>query len=222
MRHALLYLVSMSIAGAAVIDQLAVSVGNQAITESQITDEIQLAALLNRADPDSSLAARRAAAKRLIEQALVRREMSFGSYPAVPPGDVNEALANAEKAAGGAATLEQTLKRYDLTKNELRDYLMWQLQLLRFIDLRFRPAVQVTNEDIEKYYQQNFANAAGKAPDLGDVRSQIEQKLSGERVDEQLDRWINQSRARTVVRFEDTELADPAKAISANGVESHR
>jgi hypothetical protein len=114
-------------------------------------------------------------------------------------------MAAAEKARGGPVALDQALKGYDLTRKELQSYLAWQLQLLRFIEFRFRPAVQVTNEDIEKYYQQNLA--AGKAPELSEVRGQIEQKLSGERVDEQLDQWIKQSRAHTTIRFEDTSLA---------------
>jgi hypothetical protein len=194
---------------AAIIDQLAVTVGNQAITENEITSDIRLAALLNGVAPDTSVTARRAAAARLIEQALIRREMSFGSYPSVPELEIDEAMAAAEKARGGRGALDVILKRYDLTRNELRNYLGWQLQFLQFIDLRFRPAVQVTNEDIEKYYQGSVVAAQpdGKAPELGAVRSQIEQKLSGERVDEQLDRWIRQSRARTTIRFEDQALA---------------
>jgi hypothetical protein len=210
MRFALVILFAV-LAGAGIVDQLAVTVGNQAITEREITDDIRMAALLNGVAPDTTLTARRAAAARLIEQALIRREMSFGSYPPVQESDVKEAMAGAEKAHGGAAALAETLKQYDLTGKQLQNYLTWQLELLRFIDLRFRPAVQVTNEDIEKYYQQNVVDAqpAGKAPELGAVRSQIEQKLSGERVDEQLDRWIKQSRARTVIRFEDPALAQP-------------
>jgi hypothetical protein len=80
MRLALFFIVAVSVAGT-IIDQLAVTVGNQAITENEITDEIRLAALFNGAAADTGVAARRAAATRLIEQALIRREMSFGSYP---------------------------------------------------------------------------------------------------------------------------------------------
>jgi DNA-binding transcriptional MerR regulator len=107
-----------------------------------------------------------------------------------------------ETAHGGKAALDKSLKDFDLTRVELQNYLTWQLQLLRFIDLRFRPAVQVTNEDIEKYYQDNKVGEK-----LSDVRSQIEQKLSGERVDEQLDQWLRQSRSHTMIRFEDASLA---------------
>jgi hypothetical protein len=220
MRAAFVFCLCAVAASAAIIDQLAVTVGNQAITQSQITNDLQLAALLNGTPLDNSLSARRDAASRLIEQALIRREMSFGSYPAIPEADVDEALAGVEKARGGAAAIERELTSYDLTLQDLREYLKWQLELLRFIDLRFRPAVQVTNEDIEKYYQENFAGAEpGKAaPELADVRSQIEHKLSGQRVDEQLDRWILQTRKHTTIRFQDAELEAPA----SGSVESQR
>jgi hypothetical protein len=218
MRLALFFVVAVC-CGAAIIDQLAVTVGNQAITENEVTDDIRLAALLNGVAVDNSVTARRAAAARLIEQALIRREMSFGSYPQVQESEVNEAMAAAEKAHGGRAALDESLKSYELTTKELRNYLTWQLQLLRFIDLRFRPAVQVTNEDIEKYYQESVVGPqpAGKAPELSEVRSQIEQKLSSERVDQQLDRWIRQSRARTTIRFEDAALSSEASLFPQPG-----
>ena len=218
MKCLFVFLLATLPAGAAIIDQLAVSVGTQAITQSEITSDIHLAALVNGSAIDETLTARRASAGRLVEQALVRREMTFGSYPQVPESATDGALVNTEKALGGPAALDAKLKLYDLTRKELRDYLKWQLELLRFIDLRFRPAVQVTNEEIEKYYQKNLASAqSSKTPDLSEVRSQIEQRLTGERVDEQLDRWIQQSRRHTVVRFEDPQLDG-----AANGVESHR
>jgi hypothetical protein len=200
MRLAVFFILAVS-GAATIIDQLAVTVGNQAITENEIMDEIRLAALFNGTAIDNTAAARRAAAARLVEQALIRREMSFGSYPQIPESEVNDAMAAVQKARGGKAALDESLRGFDLTREELRNYLTWQLQLLRFIDLRFRPAVQVTNEDIEKYYEENMAGAK-----LSDVRGQIEQKLSGERVDEQLGQWIRQSRARTTIRFEDASL----------------
>ena len=61
-------------ATAEIIDRVAVSVGNQVITEDQIGEEIRVTAFLNHETPDLSPAQKRRAAERLIEQALVRRD----------------------------------------------------------------------------------------------------------------------------------------------------
>jgi hypothetical protein len=194
---------------AAIIDEIAVTVGNQAITEGEITREIRLSSLLNGEAPDYSLDSRRRAAGRLIEQALIRREMSFGSYPPISPQQVDDALADTRKARGGASALNDLLQRQKLTLQDLRDYLTWQLELLKFIDLRFRPAVQVTPEDVEKYYRDTIVPASppGKAPALNDVREDIDKKLTAERVDQQLDDWIKRSRSRSVIRYIDSGLS---------------
>lgn len=194
--------------GAAIIDQIAVAVGNQAITEGEITREIRLEAILNGDAPDYGLESRRKAADRLIEQALIRREMAFSSYPPIPDEQIEQAIESTEKARGGPAALDETLSRFKLTRKDLRDYLTWQAELLKFIDLRFRPAVQVTNSDIEKYYRENIAaqSPPGKAPSLNDVRSQIQKKLTGERVDQQLDEWLKRGRSRAAIRYIDSSL----------------
>ncbi len=211
----LLALVLVTTLRAVMIDSIAVSVGTEAITESQIDQDIRLAAFTNGSQPDFSIESRRKAADQLIQQALIRREMSFGAYPPVPPGEIDAAFASMEKSRGGDAALDVLLKQYRLTVKELRDYIAWQLQLLNFIDLRFRPAVQVTEEDVEKYYRENLAAThpgavAAKAPPLTDVRDQIQQKLTGERVDQQLDQWIARSRSRAIIRYIDRSLGTGA------------
>jgi hypothetical protein len=199
---------------AAIIDRIAVAVGNQAITSGEITHEIRLAALLNGEVPDESVDSRRKAADRLIEQTLVRREMAFSSYPPIPGAQVEQALGALETTRGGADALDRLLERYKLTRRDLRAYLTWQAELLKFIDLRFRPAVQVTNTDIEKYYHDSIAaaNPSGKAPALNDVRDQIEKTLVAERVDRQLDDWLKRSRARSVIRYIDPSLTSAPAA----------
>ena len=202
---------------AALIDEIAITVGNQAITASEIDQEIRLSSLLNSKPPELSLEARRDAADRLIEQALIRREMSFGSYPRIPIAQVDQAIANTEQAHGGAAQLDTLLMRDRLTRKELHDYLQWQLTLLKFIDLRFRPAVQVSDEDVATYIKEHVAVKPapdGSTPGLRELHDQIEQKLTAERVDTQLDDWIKRSRARTTVRYLNVTLARPEGAPS--------
>ena len=66
---------------AEIIDRIAVSVGNQAITISDLDREIRVTAFLNRTPPDFSPAARRATADRMVEQRLILRELENSRYP---------------------------------------------------------------------------------------------------------------------------------------------
>ena len=91
MRQALLA-ITFSLAAAAqtgVVDRVAVVVGNQVITESEVLLEVRLTAFLNAQPLDLSAAQRKAAAERLVDQQLIRNEMQVGGYtvPADSEGD---------------------------------------------------------------------------------------------------------------------------------------
>ena len=185
-------------AGAAIVDRVAITVGNKVITESAIDLRIRLTALENGVKTDLSLASRRAAAERLVDQKLVEREMDVGHYPHAAP--------DAAKKSPTPAALEA----YGLTTEDLGADLEWQAQLLTFVSLRFRPAVQVTDQDVEKYFRDQSLNGA-----LNDVRAQIEQKLTEQRADLELDRWLQDQRKHTRIEYLDKDLQVPASEESA-------
>jgi hypothetical protein len=176
--------------GAVIVDRVAITAGNRVITESEIDLRIRLTAFENDEKPDLSLASRKQAAQRLIDQKLVEREMDVGRYPRATP--------EAAKQSPAAAAL----KAYGLTAEDLVRDLTWQKELLTFVSLRFRPAVQVTDQDVEKYFKENSLKG-----ELNDVRAQIEEKLTGERADKELDLWLQDQRKRTRIEYTDKDLA---------------
>ena len=94
-------ILTLTVMRAALIDSIAVTVGTQAITESQIDEQIRLAAFTNHSDPVFTPESRKKAADELVEQALIRREMSFGTYPPIPETQIESALASTSKANDG-------------------------------------------------------------------------------------------------------------------------
>jgi hypothetical protein len=208
----LLALTILAAPGAAeLLDRVAVTVGNQVITENEITDEIRMDAFLNNEPADFSEKSKRAAADRLIEQKLIYREMDMGRYPPAPPQEVNGMMDKLEKTrARSQGDFERALKAAGITQDQLREHLLWGLTLSSFIDLRFRPAVQVTRKDIQDYYQDKIlpATKAGEKPNLADVRAQIEQTLTGERADRQLDAWLKDSKARARIEYRKEAFED--------------
>ncbi len=180
--------------GAAIVDRVAITVGNKVITESEIDLRIRLTAFENDEKPDFGVASRRQAAQRLIDQKLVEREMDVGRYPRATP------------QAAKQVTAPATLKGYGLTPEDLTRDLAWQSELLTFLSLRFRPAVQVTDQDVEKYFKEKSLKG-----EINDVRADIEEKLTGERADKELDLWLQDQRKRTRIKYLEKDLVEGTK-----------
>src|SRR5580700_7344524 len=142
---------------AEIIDRIAISVGNQVITEGQVEEEIRLTAFLNHEKPDLSAAERKKAAGRLIEQALIKRDMDLSRYPLPEPSEAEASLRDVKATYAPESLYRQELQEYGITEEALERRLLWQLTLLRFIDYRFRPAIQIPDADVKTYYEQELA-----------------------------------------------------------------
>lgn len=190
---------------AEIVDRVAVTVDRIVITTSDITSHIRVAAFLNEQPPDLSAAARRAAAQRLVEQALVQREMEILRYPAPSAADVDAVLEQLRRGANAPEAFQARLAEYGITESELRRSLLRQIMTLRFIDFRFRPGIAVTDAEIEAYYRDEFLpglRADGQGvPPLEEAREQIEEILIGRRVDEALDRWLAAAAAQANIEY---------------------
>src|SRR5512140_1348804 len=84
-------------AGAEIIDRIAVTVGKQVITVSQIETEVRVTAFLSGQKPLVTDALRRDAAARLVDQMLIRREVELTRFP-VPNADEAKPLLEQAKA----------------------------------------------------------------------------------------------------------------------------
>jgi len=92
-----------------------------------------------------------------------------------------------------------------------------QSEMLTFLNLRFRPAVQVTDQDVLKYFTDQIQQGAGKTKQvaetgaLNEMRAEIEQKLTIERADKELDTWLQDQRKRTKIEYAEKDLEETAK-----------
>jgi hypothetical protein len=205
-----LFLLGSSMLSGEIIDRIAISVGNLIITESQIDEEIRLTAFLNQDKVNLDNADLKKAAGRLIEQTLVRREMEFSRYPLPPLSDAVKALETLKTRYKTEAEYRQALDEYGITEDALKRRLWWQVTFLRFIDYRFRPGIQVPDADVKAYYQQELdkwkQEGIQPVPSLVDVRASIEQTLTEQRIDQELDRWLADMRTQVAIRFHDEAL----------------
>lgn len=212
-----LILITMLLAAACpaeLLDRVAVTIANQVITQNEITDEIRMNAFLNSEPADFSQKSKQAAADRLIEQKLIYREMEMGRYPPASSQEANGMMDKLEKTrARSQGEFEKVMKAAGVTVDQLRDHLLWGLTLSNFIDLRFRPGVQVTRKDVQEYYQNKIlpSTKPGEKPNLADVRAQIEQTLTAELSDKQLDEWLKDAKSRAHIEYHKEAFEAPAQ-----------
>lgn len=189
-----------------IIDRIAVSVGNQVITASDLGREIRVTAFLNGTDPEFTPETRRRTADMMVRQRLVRREIELAKYPTPDPSEIEPVLKNfKQENYPDPAAYNAALARTGVTDQEVRDHILWQLTFLRFIDVRFRPGVQISDEAISAYFTRTIepaARAATGAPvSIDDYRERILELLTEQQVDKDLDAWIREAIKRTVVQY---------------------
>lgn len=188
-------------AAAILVDRIAVTVGNRVITASEVDLRVRLTAFQNGEKPRFSVRERKEAAEHLIDQRLVEREMEVGHFPRLSEEGRKQLMGDyAEQYfKSDPATLERALAEYGLAPSDLEDDLARQSDLLTFLNLRFRPAVQVSEQDLRK-------SAAANQLSLDQFRAQLEQKLASERADADLEGWVRDQRKRTRIEYLDKEL----------------
>ncbi len=198
------------LASAVIIDQIAVIVGNAIIKDSDIERSIRVTSFLNDEPPRLAAASRKEAANRLIDQIFIRREIRQGAYPVAT---LQEAEAEIERLKRQKYTTEAAYERAlhmdGITDLDLRAQFQWQLTVLSFIDLRFKPAVFVTESDIEAYYRTHAAALRREHPghsSLEDVNTEIQDILTGERVNQEFFSWLDEQRKDAKIRFFEEDL----------------
>jgi hypothetical protein len=206
----MLLFVAVLLAPAVIIDRIAVIIGNSIVKDSDIDRNLRVTSFLNREPLNFNNAARKAAADRLIDQIFIRREIQLGDYPVATPQETNSQLDRLkEERYKSKLAFEQALHRYGLTELELRTEFQWQLTVLSFIEIRFKPAVLITDDDINKYYQEHAATLQRQYPgkSLDDLREQIRDTLTGEQVNQRFFRWLGYQRKNNKIQFCEESLA---------------
>ncbi len=178
------------------LDRIAVSIGTQVITDSALILDLRVGAFLDRAPVDLSVAAKRRSADRLVDQVLILREATE-SHLALPTRQDAIALLDRIKTQfGPLPEYAAALKRYGIEESDLVGQLHAGLIGVSFTDLRFRPAVQIPEEELRAYY----ANLNGKET-FDEPRDKIEELLTQERTSTALDQWLVTARAAARIQF---------------------
>lgn len=206
------FLIVAGLANAVVVlDRIAVVVNNQAVKTSDIAFDLRVTAFLNRQKLDVSPQLKRQSAERLIDQQIIRQDIVSGDYRRPADREAQALLdqLRRDRFAGSDSKLRDQLQGYGLNEDELRRQLLWQLTVLRFIDERFRPAVVVTDDEIQEYYQRHLSELRRDYPagsSLEKLAPNIRSALEAQRINESFNQWLDAARKRARIEYKQEAL----------------
>ena len=136
----------------------------------------------------------------LIEQWVVRNEAEQAQFSLPSAADVDAEMNRIQSRFAGAQAFRQRLAAVGLTEQSLRHIVEQQIYLERYLDYKFRPAIQIEDTAISQYYQEELTpplRAQGQTPpSLDDVREQIREVLVQRGINERADTWFEETKSR--------------------------
>jgi hypothetical protein len=198
----LLFLLALPPARAATVDRIAAVVDQQVLTVSEVNQMAEVrffSATATKSDDD----ARHDILEALIAQALRFRDVERFGAQDISKDSIEARLVEIRRRFAAPADLDAALVRAELTLDELRALIKRQLQVEAYIQERFAPLIFVANDDIATYYngpwrQQRVARGLPILP-LNEVREEIRTLIRSRQLDQQIETWTTQLRARANV-----------------------
>jgi peptidyl-prolyl cis-trans isomerase SurA len=199
-----------------VVDRIVANVNGHILLQSDWEEELAFEAFANARPLDAlTPAERKAALDRLIDQELLREQVRpLESAPA-------------ELVAARVAEIRKTLlltsdegwraslQRYGLTQPVLEKRLGNDIQLMRLVEARLRPSVQVDTRAVESYYRERLLpelqRAGSKAVSLPEVFGHIRDLLTEQKVNQLLDSWLVSLRSESRIQTSESTAGEQAR-----------
>jgi hypothetical protein len=188
---------------AEVIDRIVATVNGSVILQSDLDEALCYEALLsNRSLASFNTDDRRAVLDRLIDQELLREQMKSADFRHATDTEVQARLAEARKQYPQAASQDAwhaLLARYHITESDIFAHVQQEIDVMRLVDARLRPAVQIDAKSIEAYYRDQFVpklkEAGASEVPLAEVSAKIRELLTQQKVSEMLVSWLQTLRS---------------------------
>jgi hypothetical protein len=177
------------------IDGVAARIEDDIITESEVRE---LAAFQQLVDGKSK--PRAELLRELGDQWMIRSEANTANYSQPSSADVDRAYAEFVKQFPSAEDFAQRCAEAGLSETAVRRMVQQQLYLARFIDYRFRPAAQVTDQQVADYYRDEFVPQLkarnAEVPPLDDVDDTIREVLIQRAINDRANKFLDENRGR--------------------------
>jgi len=209
-----------------VLDHVVAVVNNHAILWSDLEDGIRLS-ILDPGNIGQGQLTEQHALQELISRTLIEQQIRQEDLQSVMPtqDEINARLEEIRKQL--PACVRQNcvsddgwkafLVAHHLTQARVETYIRYRLEILRFIEQRFRQGIQISQQQIEDYYNKTLLPQYGPGeavPSLSGVAPRIQEILLQQQVNVLFDNWLDSLRQQGDVEVLDPNLAplqgDPA------------
>jgi hypothetical protein len=137
---------------------------------------------------------------RLIDQWVVRNEATIARTPKSSEADIDRAVQRLVRGFSTPQDYQARRKLAGLSEADVRKVTADQLFLNSYLDSRFRPTVHVDEQAVQDFYNNALlprAQARGTAPPtLEAAHDYIQDALIQRGIDQQAERWLQESHAR--------------------------
>jgi hypothetical protein len=212
-----------------VLDRVVAVVNNQAILSSDLDDEIRLSVL----DPGRGglgVLDRKTALEQLIARALIQQQIREQDLQAADPTQAEVDARLAEIRHQLPACLRQNcasdagwkafLTAHGLAQERVEAYLRYRVEILRFIEQRFRQGIRISQPEIQTYYRETLLPQYTKGeaiPPLDKVSPRIQEILLQQKVNVLFDDWLTNLRKQGEVEVLDPALEGPEAPAGPQG-----
>jgi peptidyl-prolyl cis-trans isomerase SurA len=193
---------------AEIIDRIVVTVNRHPILQSEWEEAVGFECLSSA----RSLAAvtpedRRQTLERLIDQQLIAEQMRASSFVPATDEEIAARVRELRESVLAWKTDEgwsAALNAYGLSDDDVVERTAVQVNLLRYLDLRFRQQVHISPRAIENYYREQLLpqlrRAGAAEPPLQQVTGRIEQLLVEQRLNELQSQWVRTLRLQADIQ----------------------
>jgi peptidyl-prolyl cis-trans isomerase SurA len=194
-----------------VLDRLVAVVNDDTILESDVDEERRFEEIQPyRAASDFT---RAKIIERLIDRALILQQSALQPEDAVTDKELDAQLATLRRDIPACKQYhcetdegwKKFLGEHGFTEEEFSARWRQRMQLLKFIDVRFRNGIRIKDDEIQTYYEKTmlpeYAKRNVKPPPLEVVKKRIEEVLLQQEVGALLEDWLKSLRAQGSVRI---------------------
>jgi peptidyl-prolyl cis-trans isomerase SurA len=187
---------------AALVDRIAALVDQQVITLSEVSQLAEIRFFPHQAGQNED-DYRHSILESLIAQALRYRDVERFGAEDIPKDSIEARLLDIQKRFASPAEFTAAMQRAELTLDEVRALVKRQLQVEAYIQERFAPMIFISNDEIATYYRGAWSQQRRQRgltiPPLTEVSEEIRTLLKSTRLQEEIEKWTTQLRARANV-----------------------
>jgi peptidyl-prolyl cis-trans isomerase SurA len=194
-----------------VLDQVVAVVNGDMILESDVDEERRFEEI--QPYRGASNFSRATAIERLIDRALILQQAALEPEDVVTDKELAAQLLTLRKDIPSCKQYhcesdegwEKFIGDHGFTVDEFRDRWRKRMELLKFIEVRFRNGITITDDEIKTYYEKTmlpeYAKRSVTPPKIETISNRIEEVLLQQQVSALLEDWLKSLRAQGNVRM---------------------